>query len=68
MTYLTPYDENTRQCTGPSVPAGVETLDEARAILGEPRVAYRAMLIYPDVVITKFIWSVTSVDAPNNTD
>lgn len=46
MIYLTPYDQATRQPTGPSQPLPCQTLAEARAVLGEPSSERPAMLLY----------------------
>lgn len=44
--YVTPFDDGTKQCTGPSTDSGFASLDEVAAVMGEPDKRYEAMLIY----------------------
>lgn len=34
--YATPYNQATKQCTGPSTDSGFESLDQVAGMMGEP--------------------------------
>lgn len=63
MIYLTPYDPATRQCTGPSQPLPVDTLDQAAGMMGEPSSRRAAMLFYDGFVVSR---ALLCIDAPDN--
>lgn len=58
MIYATPFDPETRLCTAASVETGFQTLEEATTATGEPSRRYRAMVIYPGLIFTRFAWNV----------
>jgi len=57
--YATPYDQHMHQTTGPSVPTGFATLEEAMAAFGTPILTTRQYLVYREVVVSRFVWSYT---------
>lgn len=54
MIYLTEYNAVTLQCTSASTDSGFATLDEVRAMMGEPVSPARHMLCYDGVCFTDF--------------
>lgn len=46
MIYVTPYDDATQQPTAASEPLPCATLDEAKALFGQPTSERPAMLLY----------------------
>lgn len=66
MIYLTPYDRETKQSTGPSQPLPCETIAEAETLMGEPSVRRQAMLLYfgpPAFCVSRCR---LAIDAPSN--
>lgn len=55
MIYLTEYNAATLQCTSASTDSGFATLDEVRAMMGEPVNSARHMLCYDGVCFTDFV-------------
>ena len=47
--YATPYDPDTLLCTGPSEPAGFESLADVTLVMGEPRHPGRRVHSYPEL-------------------
>ena len=46
MIYLTPFTNDPRETTAPSVPAGFDTLDDVVAAMGEPLSKRPPYLVY----------------------
>jgi hypothetical protein len=44
--YITPFNASTMTCTGKSEPAGFDTLDDMRTLMGTPIVDHPAVLVY----------------------
>lgn len=57
--YSTPINGAMSETTGPSVDTGFQSLDDARAIFGEPVLRMNSYLVYPDVILSYFPWSYT---------
>lgn len=55
VIYLTEYNAATLQCTSASVDSGFTTLDEVRAMMGDPVTSARHMLCYDGVCFTDFV-------------
>ena len=55
MIYVTPYDKQTKQCTGPSAPSGFDTLADVLAVLPDPIRASNRLAIYEDVALSDYI-------------
>lgn len=64
MIYMTPFNQATRQPTGPSKPTGWNTLQQAADLMGEPSKRYAAMLIYDAFVLTRY--RLAGIDAADN--
>lgn len=55
IIYATPFDDDTKQCTAASMPAGVESFFEVMARRGAPVHAGPRMLVYPGWAFTDFV-------------
>lgn len=67
MIYATPFDDDTKQCTAASMPAGVESFFEVMVRRGTPVHAGPRMLVYPGWAFTDFVLHTrTNIDGPDS--
>lgn len=59
--WATPFNRDSKQCTGPSAPAGFETFEQVIEAMGEPTVKRRAFLVYGEgadrVLFSRLEWN-----------
>lgn len=62
MIYAQPFKNSTKKCTGPATDSGFASLDDVAALMGEPDIRYKNMLIYgageDRIVYSKIIFDV----------
>lgn len=57
MIYATPFDEHTKQCTGPSTDSGFRDLDAVVAAMGPPLTRSPQTAVYPGVIFSRMVWN-----------
>lgn len=56
MIYMTPFDPATKQCTGPSVPAGIGTMSEVVLLFGGNYQTHSARCtVYETLAFTDYV-------------
>jgi hypothetical protein len=58
--YITPFLADTLECTAPSEPAGFDTLDDVRELMGPPNNQHDALLVYGEgndrILFSRLVW------------
>lgn len=55
MIYATQFDTTTKQATGPSEPAGFDSIDQVRDLMGPPSTDGKRIVIYDNVAFTEYV-------------
>lgn len=67
MIYATPFDPTTKQCTGPSMPSGFNTIEDVVSCMGPPIRQGATSVVYGDatarVIFSKAIFSIDEADS-----
>jgi hypothetical protein len=54
--YMTPYDPDSKKCTGPSAPSGFATMDDVATVFGSAWVTRsRRTLLYAGMAFTDYV-------------
>lgn len=58
MIYMTQFDPETKQCTGPSVPCGADNMEVAKMIFGPAWLTCsKRTVVYERIALTDYILS-----------
>lgn len=55
MIYATQFDTTTKQPTAPSAPAGFDSIDQVREVMGAPSTDGKRIVIYDNVAFSEYV-------------